>query len=195
MRKNKTDSEEIIVEETLENGTMPEDQEPNQGESADSPEVDSASDGEKSAMEELQAKADDYLDGWQRARAEFANYKKRVERERETTYKYAAGDIIRRFLPVVDDLERALKNGSTEGEGVAWAEGVELIYRKLLALLDAEGITPMDAEGAIFDPNLHEAVVQTPSDEHESEQVIEVLQQGYMIGERVLRPAMVRVAA
>jgi molecular chaperone GrpE len=162
---------------------------------ADSPEVDSASEAEKSPLEEIQSKADEYLAGWQRERAEFANYKKRVDRERETTYKNAAGGVIKRFLPVMDDMERALKNRPAEGEGADWAEGIELIYRKLLSILEAEGIAPIEAEGSIFDPHLHEAVMKIPSDEHETEHIIEVLQQGYRIGERVLRPATVVVAA
>jgi molecular chaperone GrpE len=95
----------------------------------------------------------------------------------------------------VDDLQRALKDRPVDNDGAAWAEGVELIYRKLMTILEAEGVTPIEAEGEMFDPNLHEAVVQSDSDEHESGQVIEVLQTGYKLGDRVLRPAMVRVAA
>ena len=191
-----------IAEEIIEDEIQPEEQEPAQSESAapvqdeaDSPEVDSASEAEKSPLEEIQSKADEYLAGWQRERAEFANYKKRVDRERETTYKNAAGGVIKRFFPVMDDMERALKNRPAEGEGADWAEGIELIYRKLLSILEAEGIAPIEAEGSIFDPHLHEAVMKIPSDEHETEHIIEVLQQGYRIGERVLRPATVVVAA
>ncbi len=148
----------------------------------------------QSALEESQAQAAEYLDGWQRARAEFANYKKRIERERERIYQDAAGEIIKRYLPVLDDLELALKNRPQEGEGATWAEGIELIYRKLLSILEAEGIQPMQAEGQMFDPNLHEAVSRTASDQHESDQIVEVLQQGYLIGDRVLRPARVVIA-
>lgn len=196
-KKKKAD----IAEETIEDEIQPEEQEPAQSESAapardesDSPEVDSSSEA-VTPLEEIQSKADEYLAGWQRERAEFANYKKRVDRERETTYQNAAGGVIKRFLPIIDDMERALKNRPAEGEGAEWAEGIELIYRKLLSILEAEGITPIKAEGAIFDPHLHEAVVKAPSDEYETEQIIEVLQHGYRIGERVLRPAMVVVAA
>lgn len=149
----------------------------------------------QAALETSEAKASEYLDGWQRAQAEFSNYRKRMERERELNNFESVGRVVKRFLPIVDDLERALKDRPVEGTGVAWAEGIELIYRKLLKILEAEGITPIEAQGQLFDPNLHEAVVQTPSDEHESGEVIEVLQQGYRLGERVLRPAMVRVAA
>ena len=149
----------------------------------------------QAALEASEAKAGEYLDGWQRAKAEFANYRKRMERERELNNFEAVGRVVKRYLPIVDDLERALKGRPTEGDGAAWADGIELIYRKLLSTLEAEGVTPIEAEGEMFDPNFHEAVVQSPSDEHESGQVIEVLQQGYRLGERVLRPTMVRVAA
>lgn len=158
-------------------------------------EADSQADDAASELEDLQLKADEYLDGWQRARAEFANYRKRVERDRQLTYQNAAGSIILKFLPVMDDLERALKNRPEENPGAAWADGIELIYRKFKTAIESEGVTPMDVEGEMFDPNLHEAVVSTPSDEHESGEIIEVLQRGYQIGDRVLRPAMVRVAA
>lgn len=143
---------------------------------------------------ECRAKADEYLDGWQRARAEFMNYKKRVEREQAQVYQSAAGNILRRYLDIMDDLELALKNRPQEGEGAAWADGIELIARKLLSFMESEGVKRMEAEGKEFDPNLHEAVTSEESDEYESGQVIEVIKQGYMIGDRVLRPAMVRVA-
>jgi molecular chaperone GrpE len=141
-----------------------------------------------------QAKADEYLEGWQRARADFANYKKRVERDQAQTYQNAAASILKRYLSIVDDLERALKTRPQDGDGAAWAEGIELIYRKLLSILESEGIQPMNAEGEQFDPNLHEAIMSEDSEQHESGQVIEVLQQGYTLGDKVLRPAMVRVA-
>jgi len=146
-------------------------------------------------LSEAQAQAQEYLDGWQRARADFANYKRRVERDRAQMQQDAVARIVTRYLPIVDDIERALQNRPREGEGAAWAEGIELVYRKLLAALEADGVKPMAAEGQMFDPNLHEAVMQEESAEHESGQIIEVLQKGYWIGERVLRPALVKVAA
>lgn len=149
----------------------------------------------RAALEASEAKAEEYLDGWQRAKAEFTNFRKRQERERELARFETVGRIAKRYLPIVDDLGRALNDPPTEGDGAAWSEGIELIYRKLINILEAEGVTPIEAEGEIFDPNLHEAVVQTESDEHESGQVIEVLQTGYKMGDRVLRPTMVRIAA
>ncbi len=145
-------------------------------------------------LAEAQAKASEYLDGWQRSRAEFANYKKRIEREQAQTYQNAAGAVIKRYLDVLDDLERALKSRPQEGEGADWANGIELIYRKLLSYLESEGVKQMASEGDYFDPNLHEAVSSEASDRHESGQIIEVLQHGYLLGDRILRPAAVRVA-
>ena len=145
-------------------------------------------------LQEVRTKADEYLDGWQRSRAEFANYKKRVEREQAQVYQTTTGAIVKRYLEVLDDLERALRNRPQDGEGAAWANGIELVYRKLQTILENEGVKLIQAEGQFFDPNFHEAVTLEESDGYESGQVIEVLQQGYMLGERVLRPAMVRVA-
>jgi molecular chaperone GrpE len=149
----------------------------------------------QAALEASEAKAAEYLDGWQRAKAEFTNYRKRQERERELARFETVGRVAKRYLPVVDDLERALKERPAQGEGAAWSQGIELIYRKLINILEAEGVTPIEAEGALFDPNLHEAVMQSESETHESGQVIEVLQTGYKMGDRVLRPATVRIAA
>jgi molecular chaperone GrpE len=149
----------------------------------------------QAALEASEEKAAEYLDGWQRAKAEFTNYRKRQERERELARFETVGRVAKRYLPIVDDMARALNDRPTEGDGAAWSEGIELIYRKLMGILEAEGVTSIEAEGEIFDPNLHEAVMQTESEEHESGQVIEVLQTGYKMGDRVLRPAIVRIAA
>jgi molecular chaperone GrpE len=145
-------------------------------------------------LSESRAKADEYLGGWQRALADFANYKKRVERDQAEVYQRAAGSIIKRYIDILDDLDLALRKRPTEGDGYRWADGIELIYRKLLAILESEGVKPMGAKGQMFDPNFHEAITLEPSDAHESGQIIEVLKEGYLLGEKVLRPAVVRVA-
>lgn len=145
-------------------------------------------------LAECQTKASEYLDGWQRSRAEFANYKKRVEREQSHIYQTAAGSILKRQLEVLDDLDRALANRPEAGDGAGWAEGIELVYRKMMNILESEGVKVMDVKGKSFDPNLHEAISSEDNPDFESGQVIEVLQKGYLLGERVLRPALVRVA-
>jgi molecular chaperone GrpE len=143
---------------------------------------------------ETQEKANQYLDGWQRSRAEFANYKKRVDREQAETYQRASGSIIKRYLEVVDDLDLALRNAPASGDGAQWASGVQLIYRKLLSILESEGVTPMQASGVPFDPNFHEAILMEPNEDVPSGHVCEVLKQGYLLGDKVLRPALVKVA-
>jgi molecular chaperone GrpE len=145
-------------------------------------------------LAEVEAKAAENLEGWQRAQAEFANYKKRQVRDAELQTADMRGRIIKRYLEVMDDLERALEHRPAEGAGAEWANGVELIYKKLLSYLETEGLTRIDPLGQPFDANLHEAVTQEPSEEHESGTIIEVLRPGYMLGERVLRPAAVKVA-
>ena len=145
-------------------------------------------------LEEMRKLADENLDGWQRARAEFVNYKKRIERERAEERARITGEIILQFLSAIDDFERALKEIPENPEIASWAEGIDLIYRKLKSILDAEGVELIPAEGEIFDPNFHEAISQEESDDHEEGEILEVIQQGYKIGDRILRPALVRVA-
>jgi len=164
---------------------------PDDGAAETSEEVDETPEAE---IERLTKLNEEYLDGWQRARADFVNYKKRIEREQREAYRRAAGDILTRYLGIVDDLERALKDRPTEGDPGNWADGVELIYRKLRSVLEAEGVEIIDALGQPFDPNLHEAISHEDSDEQPAGYVIDVVQQGYRMGDQVLRPALVRVA-
>ncbi len=142
-------------------------------------------------LAEAQAQAAEYKEGWQRAIAEFQNYRRRVENEKNETYQVVLIDIIQRYLPILDDLERALAARPPE---LPWADGIELIYRKWQALLEAEGVQRIPAEGAIFDPRFHEAIAQEVAENCESGRIIEVVRQGYVIGERVVRPALVKVA-
>ncbi len=172
---------------------------PTEGETAAAAEAESENNDDlaalQSELETTRAQMQEYLDGWQRERAAFANFRKRVEQQQEQTRRDITASIAKRYLEVLDDMELALKNKPTEGEGAAWAEGIELIYRKILAILEAEGITPIEAEpGMPFDPRFHEAITHEPHEERNSEEIIEVVRRGYMIGDQVLRPALVRVA-
>ena len=142
-------------------------------------------------LAEAQSQAAEYKDGWQRSVAEFQNYRRREEADKAEMYHSAVGGIIKRYLPVLDDLERALEARPAD---LAWADGIELISRKLQAILEAEGLKRINAEGQKFDPNFHEAISQEPAEGVESGTVIGVIRNGYMLGERVIRPAMVRVA-
>lgn len=145
-------------------------------------------------ISEAEQKTREYFEGWQRERADFLNYRKRIERENALLHQNLTGQIIKKYLVILDDLERALKSRPAQGDGAVWSQGVELISRKLATILDGEGLKPIEATEAMFDPLLHEAITHEDSPDHQSGQIIEVVQQGYMLGDRVLRPAQVRVA-
>ena len=142
-------------------------------------------------LADAESKISEYRDSWLRSQAEFQNYRKRIERDSELTYVSLKGDIIKRILPILDDLERALQNRPADN---SWASGIELVVRKFQNILESEGVKKIDAIGAEFDPNFHEAISHEPADGVKSGHVIGVVQNGYMIGERVIRPALVRVA-
>jgi len=161
--------------------------------SDDKEDLDTCEELEMKLAEALSEK-EEYLDGWQRTQADFANYKKRVERDRQQVQQNATANVVRRYLDILDDLERALANQPQDGEGAVWANGIDLVYRKWLNALEVNDVKPMEVEDQLFDPELHEAISHEQSDEHESGEVIEVVQTGYFIGDRVLRPARVRVA-
>jgi len=145
----------------------------------------------KRQLDEAEARLAESVDGWQRAQAEFQNYKRRIERDNEMVYATMKGDIVKKVLPALDDLERALQNRPADD---AWANGIELIARKLQNMFDVEGVKRIEANGTEFDPKFHEAISHEPAEGVASGHVIEVVQNGYMLGERVIRPALVRVA-
>lgn len=143
----------------------------------------------------MEAKAAEYLDGWQRARAEFANARKRLERERAEAYSNAAVDYAKKLLPILDDFDRAIDNAPPEIKNDDWFEGIALVQRKLNGILDNLNVQRIEAIGQPFDPNFHEALALMEADGVESGMVIEELQIGYCIGDRVIRPALVNVSA
>jgi molecular chaperone GrpE len=148
------------------------------------------------ALAQAQAQAEEYLDGWQRARAEFANYRRREEQRREQAIGEIAGRIVGHFLPVLDDLERAFSSVPPEVQDSPWVEGLSLVAQKMLNGMEKEGVAAIPIElGEPFDPNLHMAVLHLPCADYDEGQIAMVLQRGYKIGERVLRPAMVQVSS
>ena len=145
---------------------------------------------------ELQRQRDEYYDRLLRKTAEFDNYRKRIERERQAQAESAAADVLKELLPLVDDLERALKAESAEGTD-AYRRGVELILKRLEDILRRRGVRTIEALGADFDPNYHQAVAYEPAPEKDARrdgEVIEEFGRGYMLGDRLLRPSMVKVA-
>jgi molecular chaperone GrpE len=146
-------------------------------------------------LEKVKATESEYLDGWQRARAELSNARKRFQREQEQAYANAKAGVLIRLLPIADDFERAFETLPHNLLGLTWIEGVALIQRKLQLLLEQDGVAPVEAAGQEFDPLLHQAVTHEPSDTVAVGHVISELQKGYRMGDRVLRPSMVRVSA
>ena len=144
-------------------------------------------------VEALKAERNALQDRLLRTAAEFDNYRKRIDRERRDQSESAASSMLAEILPVVDNLERALQAPSGP-EAAGYRAGVELILRQLADLLRKRGVTPIDVVGVDFDPRFHQAVSQETSDAHRDGEVMEELQRGYMLGDRLLRPAMVKVA-
>jgi len=146
-------------------------------------------------LEQTKAKEAEYLDGWQRARAELSNARKRFQREQEQAYANATAQLLTRLLPIVDDLERAFSTLPHNLSGLTWIGGILLIQRKLELLLAQEGAVPIEAVGQAFDPFAHEAVTHETSDTVPEGHVISEVQKGYRMGDRVLRPTLARVSS
>jgi molecular chaperone GrpE len=150
----------------------------------------------KAELEGARAKADEYLTGLQRERAEFNNYRRRTSEEREQMLGLAGEDLIRKVLAIADDFDLAIDNRPTELGADAWVDGVTAIDRKLRALLDSEGVRQIEAEaGKPFDPREHEAIVNIPGSGRAEGEIVDVVRRGYKLRDRVLRPALVAVAA
>ena len=147
---------------------------------------------ENADLEQAQRERDDFKDRWLRKSAEFDNYRKRIERERREQADQSVVDILLELLLVVDDFDRALTVSGDEGG--AYRKGVELIHAKLHDMLRKQGVRPMETLGADFDPNVHMAVMHEESPTHREGEVIGELQKGYYLHDRLLRPAMVKVA-
>jgi molecular chaperone GrpE len=144
----------------------------------------------KTRLKEAEERAEANLASWQRAVADYQNFKRRTEQEREEVVRLANAALVINFLPLVDDLERALTSVDTRLAGLTWVDGIRLIYRKFQAVLEASGVSEIKTEGESFDPNVHEAVMFGEGDEGK---ILSEVQKGYMLGDRVIRPAMVVV--
>lgn len=142
---------------------------------------------------QLQRERDEYREWLLRKTAEFDNYRKRVERERRELEAFAVAELLQELLPLVDDFERALQINPGEGSS-AYRTGVELIYKQLMDILRKRGVTPIDTVGKTFDPHFHQAVAYEASVHHRDGEIVAELRRGYMLGDRLLRAAMVKVA-
>ncbi|MCA9961351.1 MAG: nucleotide exchange factor GrpE [Ardenticatenaceae bacterium] len=146
-------------------------------------------------LQTAQAEAAKNYDGWLRAQAELSNARKRFEKQQADAYTNATAAVIKKLLPVLDDFQRAMENAPTNIQEDSWFEGIILVQRKLNSILESFNVEPIVAVGQPFDPNLHEAIMQEESDTYESGVVTRELQKGYKLGDRVIRPTLVNVAA
>jgi len=146
-------------------------------------------------LAEAKARAAEYLDGWQRARAELANYRRRTDAERAALTTTANARLLTRLLPVLDDLERAFETLPPDLRNLTWIQGVGQIYRKLQLVVEGEGASPIDAVGRPFDPKIHEAILQEESTQYPEGTVVTELQRGYLYGDQLLRPSLVAVSS
>ena len=171
--ENTEEVEEAVVEEAVVEEAVPEENE------------------EAKKLADAEAKAADYLDKWQRLMAEFDNYRKRSDKEKADSYDYAVSNTIAELLPVIDNFERALKVESTDKSLFA---GVEMIYKQIIGLLEKMHVTPIEAVGKEFDPNLHNAIMHIDDEALGENIVAEELQKGYLYKEKVIRHSLVKVA-
>ena len=148
-------------------------------------------DAQPDPLEELRRERDAVQDRLLRTAAEFDNYRKRMDRERRDLAEYTAGEVMKELLTIIDNLERALHAAEQDDP---LRKGVELIHKQMLEMLRKRGVTPIEALGADFDPNFHQAVIHEESAQHREGEVMEELQRGYVVGDRLLRPSMVKVA-
>jgi molecular chaperone GrpE len=144
-------------------------------------------------LEQAQAESEERLGQVQRLRADHVNYRRRLEQERDEERRRASALLIIKLLPVLDDFERAMDTAGPDLSGLNWVQGIGHIARKLRGTLEAEGLTQIDALGQPFDPAQHEAVLREETDDEHVGRVLSVLQNGYRLQDRVIRPAMVKV--
>ena len=145
-------------------------------------------------LESARQRGDENLRSWQRAAADFANFRRRTEDERSELTQFSNAVLIGKLLSVLDDFDRALESVPPDLAGLSWVEGIWLVERKLRAILESEGVTPIEALGTQFDPNIHEAVLHEETTEHPDNEVTGELQRGYRLRDRIIRPTLVKVA-
>ncbi|WP_082208395.1 nucleotide exchange factor GrpE [Paenibacillus dauci] len=148
----------------------------------------------RAELERVQAHADDQTQRLLRAQADFDNFRRRTQKEKEELAKYASAQLITELIPVIDNFERAMATKPENPELESFSKGVDMIFRQLSDVLKNTGLTPMEAVGQPFNPEFHQAVMQVESDEYEEGIVVEELQKGYVLKDKVIRPAMVKVS-
>ncbi|MFI2857412.1 nucleotide exchange factor GrpE [Paenibacillus sp. JSM ZJ436] len=153
-----------------------------------------AKDPRQQEIEQLKAELSEQQQRVLRTQADFDNFRRRTQKEKEELAKYASSKLITELLPVIDNFERAMAASTVDPESDSLVKGVNMIFRQLEGILNAEGLQPMNSVGQPFNPEFHQAIMQVESEEHEEGVVVEEIQKGYMLKDKVLRPAMVKVS-
>jgi molecular chaperone GrpE len=177
-----TEEVNASVEETVEEETVSHDAEESLSE-------------EQQRIQELESKLEEVNQKNLRLQADYDNFRRRTREEQAASLKYKSQSLLEQLLPALDNFERALKTEATNDQTKNLIQGMEMVYRQLADALKQEGLSEVPTVGATFDPNMHQAVMQVEDSEYESNTVIEELQKGYMLKDRVIRPAMVKVNA
>lgn len=197
--KKKEEKEKQTTTEAVEETKQPADEIPEEtaaDDGAGAGQADSQKAQQPDASAQAEAAAAEMKSRYLRLQADFANFKKRTATEKQQISEVVKMDVLQNILPVIDNFERALQvpQDSLSDELKSFVDGYTMIYKQLMTVLEKEGVTKIDAVGKPFDPNYHQAVMRVPSDEYDNDVVVEVLQEGYLLGDKTLRPAMVKVA-
>ena len=198
--KKKEEKEKQTTAEAVEETKQPADEiaaeEKAADDGADTKQADNQNVQQPDATAQAEAAAAEMKSRYVRLQADVANFKKRTATEKQQISEVVKMDVLQNILPVIDNFERALQvpQDSLSDELKSFVDGYTMIYKQLMTVLEKEGVTKIDAVGKPFDPNYHQAVMRVPSDEYDNDVVVEVLQEGYLLGDKTLRPAMVKVA-
>ncbi|MBU5595180.1 nucleotide exchange factor GrpE [Amphibacillus sp. MSJ-3] len=189
--KDKEQQEEVIVE----NESTEDEEQINETEEVDQELVEETveEDSTEKEYQQLVTEKEELFNKFIRLQAEYDNYRKRTQREKSADLKYKSQALITELLPVIDNFERALQTASDDESVKSFIEGMDMIYRQLQTVLEAEGVEVIPTVGEEFDPNIHQAVMQVEDDQYETNVVVEEMQKGYRLKDRVIRPAMVKV--
>ncbi|EGL16175.1 MULTISPECIES: nucleotide exchange factor GrpE [unclassified Paenibacillus] len=161
---------------------------------ATAPDAEGAASGRNAELDELRKAAEESQQRLLRAQADFDNFRRRTRQEKEEFAKYASLKLIEQMLPVIDNFDRALVSSRETQDFEALTKGIEMVYRQLEQLMTQEGLTPIEAVGQPFNPEFHQAIMQVESDDYEEGIVVEEVQKGYMLKDKVIRPSMVKVS-
>lgn len=182
------DQQEDMIAENEQLSSDPSDFAAEQGESA------KAIDEQDAKLAALERLAEENQNRYLRAQADFDNFRRRTMKEKEELAQYATAKLVGQLLPVLDNFQRALQTSGDAAQSDSFAKGVDMIYRQLFQVLESEGLKPMEPVGQPFDPEHHQAIMQVETDEYEEGIVVEAMQPGYWLKDKVIRPAMVKVS-